>query len=186
MRIAIVLAGLTALTACDPAAEQTAFAVPITAREGAIEVTRGTGPPDADPASCYASESSPAVIETVTEQLMLQPPQVASDGSVREPAVFLTETRQRIVEERRILWFEVPCQLQHDDPAFIASLQRALSARGLYDGPDNGIMTRRTLRAVRAFQEPQGLDSAILSLAAARQLGLALWNPELAAGGDSG
>jgi hypothetical protein len=42
------------------------------------------------------------------------------------------------------------------------------------------------MSAVRDFQAPQGLDSGILSLAAARQLGLAVWNPELAAGGGSG
>jgi len=33
-------------------------------------------------------------------------------------------------------------------------------------------MTKRTRHAIRAFQKPQGLDSAILSKAAARQLGL--------------
>ena len=47
-------------------------------------------------------------------------------------------------------------------------------------------MNRRTMRAVRDFQAPQGLDSEILSLAAARQLGLSLWNPELAASGGRG
>lgn len=186
MRIAILLAGLTAIGGCVPAAERSAFAEPLTVREGAVEVMRGAGPPDADPAACYANESTPAVIETVTEQVMLQPPQIATDGSVREPAVFVTETQQRIVEERRELWFEVPCELEQGDAAFIASLQRALAARGLYDGPVNGVMTRRTTRAVRDYQAPQGLDSGILSLAAARQLGLALWNPDLAAGTGAG
>jgi hypothetical protein len=186
MRIAILMAGLAALSACGPATEQSAFAVPLGAGEGAIEVTRGAGPPDADPSACYANEATPAVIETVTEQVMLQPPQITTDGSVREPAVFVTETRQRIVEERRELWFEIPCQLRTGDNDFIASLQRALAARGHYSGPVTGVMTRRTLRAVRAFQAPQGLDSGILSLAAARQLGLAVWDPELAAGGTRG
>ena len=186
MRFMILLAGLAALSACVPASERNAFVVPVRVSEGAIEVTRGAGPPDADPSACYANESTPAVIETVTEQVMLQPPQVASDGSVREPAVFVTETQQRIVEERRELWFEIPCQLQRGDPEFIASVQRALAVRGLYLGPATGVMNRRTLRAVHDFQAPQGLDSEILSLAAARQLGLALWNPELAAGESGG
>jgi hypothetical protein len=186
MRVAILLAGVTALSACVPLSERDAFAEPLQAGEGATMVTRGAGPPNADPSACYANESTPAVIETVTEQVMLQPPQIASDGSVLEPAVFVTETQQRIVEERRELWFEIPCQLKRGDPEFIASLQRALAVRGLYLGPATGVMNRRTMRAVRDFQAPQGLDSETLSLAAARQLGLALWNPELAAGASGG
>jgi len=182
MRHLILLPGLLALVACVPADERSAFAEPLTARQGAVEVLRGVGPPNADPSACYAHESTPAVVETVSEQLMLQPPQITTAGQVLEPAVFVTETQQRIVRERRELWFAVPCELEVADPEFIASLQRALSARGHYQGPITGEMTRRTERAVREFQAPQGLDSAVLSLAAARQLGLALWNPELAAG----
>lgn len=184
MRHPILVPGLLALAACAPARDESAFSEPLTARQGAVEVMRGVGPPDADPAACYAHESTPAVIETVIEQVMLQPPQIAKDGRVLEPAVFLTESQQRIVHERRELWFEVPCELHLSDPDFIASLQRALAARHLYHGPITGAMNRRTERAVRDFQAPQGLDSTVLSLAAARQLGLSLWNPDLAAGGD--
>ncbi|NKX43667.1 peptidoglycan-binding domain-containing protein [Roseicyclus persicicus] len=183
MRAPALLCGLLALSACVPAGERDAFAEPLSAREGAIEVMRGAGPPNADPSACYGHEATPAIVETVTEQVMIQPPQIATDGRVIEPAVFVTETQQRIVEERRELWFQVPCELQVADPDFIASLQRALAARGYYSGPVTGTMTRRTERAIRDFQAPQGLDSATLSLAAARQLGLSLWNPELAADG---
>jgi hypothetical protein len=186
MRHLTLLPGLCALAAsliaCTPASERSAFATPLSARQDAVEVLRGVGPPNADPNACYAHKATPAVIETVTDQVMLQPPQIATDGRVLEPGVFMTETRQRIVEERRELWFQVPCELQQADPEFIAPLQRALAARGLYTGPATGVMNRRTERAVRDFQAPQGLDSPILSLAAARQLGLSLWNPELAAG----
>jgi hypothetical protein len=185
MRHLILLPGLLALAACVPASERSAFATPLRANEGAIEVMRGVGPPNADPTACYDHEATPAIIETVTEQVMLQPPQISSDGRVLEPAVFVTETHQRIVEERRELWFRIPCEMRRQDPEFIASLQRALAARGLYQGPITGEMNRRTGRAIRDFQTPQGLDSAILSLAAARQLGLALWNPELAGAGGT-
>ncbi|BDW84505.1 peptidoglycan-binding domain-containing protein [Roseicyclus marinus] len=180
MRLLFLIPGLLALSACGPAAERSAFADPMTAGDSAIEVMRGAGPPNADPMACYGQQSTPAVIETVTEQVMIQPPQLTSDGRVLEPAIFVSESQQRIVRERRELWFEVPCEIQVRDPAFITSLQRALAARGFYNGPVNGEMTRRTERAVRDFQAPQGLDSPILSLAAARQLGLSLWNPELA------
>ena len=178
MRYSFTLVGLAVLTACGPSLDDP-FANASDPLSLEVTVTRGSGPPNANPNACYGREVTPAVVETVTEQVMLQPPQIGSDGTVREPAVFVTETQQRIVEERRELWFETPCQAE-TDPEFIASLQRALEARGYYSGPISGEMDRRTRRAVQDYQAPQGLDSAVLSLAAARQLGLSLWNPGLA------
>ena len=102
---------------------------------------------------------------------MIQPAEVRSDGSVVSPAVFKTETRQQILRERRETWFQTPCA-EDMTPDFIASLQRALRARALYRGEISGVMDARTRASVRRLQEPQGLDSGILSLAAARQLGL--------------
>jgi len=133
--------------------------------------TRAAPPPGADPNACYGQDATPAIIETVTEQILLQPAEVAVDGTVTYPAVYKTETRQAIVRERRELWFETPCG-NALTPDFVASLQRALKARGFYRGPVNGEMTARTRHAIRVYQKPQGLDSAILSKAAARQLGL--------------
>ena len=62
---------------------------------------------------------------------------------------------------------------QDMDLTFVATLQRALKARGYYDMPVTGQMTPATAEAVRRYQADRGLDSHILSLAAARQLGLA-------------
>ncbi len=185
MRSILAAAGLFALGACTSVGGDDVFSAAINPFSVDVEVSRGVGPPNADPNACYGREVTPAVIETVTEQIMLQPPQIASDGRVLEPGVYVTETQQRIVEERRELWFETPCQADRD-PVFIASLQRALAARGLYRGMPSGAMDRRTQRAIRNYQAPQGLDSNILSLAAARQLGLAIWDPELAAGTATG
>ena len=132
-----------------------------------------TPPPGSPPGACWGQEASPAVVETVTEQILLQPAQVRSDGTVEVPGVYKTETRQRIVKERRELWFRTPCPDEMTEE-FVASLQRSLSARGLYSGQINGRMDRLTRRAVRGYQAPLGLDSGILSLAAARKLGLAV------------
>ena len=55
---------------------------------------------------------------------------------------------------------------------FIASLQRALKARGLYLLPLTGQMDMPTRAALRRFQADRGLDSDRLSLRAARELGL--------------
>ncbi len=128
-------------------------------------------PPGAEPGTCWGKTVTPAIIETVTEQVMIQPAEVRSDGSVLSPAVFKTETRQQILRERRETWFQTPC-VEDMTPDFIASLQRALRARALYRGEISGVMDARTRASVRRLQEPQGLDSGILSLAAARQLGL--------------
>lgn len=133
--------------------------------------THASLPPGADPEACHGQDVTPAIIETVTEQVMLQPAQIASDGTVLYPAVYKTETQQAIVQERRELWFETPCNSELT-VEFVSSLQRALKVRGVYRGPINGEMSPRTRRAIRAYQKPQGLDSAILSTAAARQLGL--------------
>lgn len=128
-------------------------------------------PPGADPEACYARTTTPAIIETVTEQVLVQPPQIAADGSVTYPAVYRTETRQEIVRERRELWFETLCE-DELTPEFIASLQRALQARQYFGGAITGRMDIRTRRAIRAYQEAEGVKSDILSLAAARKLGL--------------
>ena len=72
------------------------------------------------------------------------------------------------MEERQ---FAVPCPEQMDAD-FIASLQRALIVRGYHEGTATGSMDTATAEAVRRYQRPRGLDSTILSLDAARSLGL--------------
>ena len=72
------------------------------------------------------------------------------------------------MEERQ---FAVPCPDQMDGD-FIASLQRALIVRGYLEGSASGRMDEATAEAVRRYQRPRGLDSKILSLFAARSLGL--------------
>lgn len=140
---------------------------------GEPELTRihGQAPPGAAPGSCWGKDVTPAVIETVTEKILLQPAEILADGTVLSEPVYKLETRQAIVKERRELWFETPCADQLT-PGFIATLQRALKARGHYHGTETGTMDSRTRRAIRLYQKPQGLDSGILSLAAARKLGL--------------
>ena len=75
---------------------------------------------------------------------------------------------ERAMEERQ---FAVPCPDQLD-AEFIASLQRALIVRGYLEGQASGRMDEATAEAVRRYQRPRGLDSTILSLDAARTLGL--------------
>lgn len=153
------------LAACQSVGEDARFQEPDVAR-GQAET-----PPWAAPGTCWGKEVTPAVLETVTEQVILQPPQIGSDGAVISPGIYKTETRQAILRERKETWFETPCEdvLTAD---FIASLQRALAARGVYHGAITGQMDRKTRATLRRYQEQVGLDSDILSLDTARDLGL--------------
>jgi len=106
--------------------------------------------------ACWATDRIPAETETVYE---------AADATGTREA---REITLRAAEDRM---FAVPCPDQMDT-GFTASLQRALSARGLYAAAITGEYDSDTADAVRRFQAPQGLNSAVLSLQAAQQLGL--------------
>ena len=60
-----------------------------------------TAPPGAAPGTCWSRNVTPAVIETVTHQVMMQPAEVLADSTVLRPALFKTETLQEIVTPRR-------------------------------------------------------------------------------------
>ena len=127
-------------------------------------------PPDGPADACGAKETIPAVIETVTEQIIATPAGTGADGAAI-PATYRTETRQRMVQDRRAVWFLTPCAADMT-PDFIATLQRALKARGLYRAPLTGQMDATTRSALRRFKADRGLDTSTLSLAAARELGI--------------
>ncbi|MBU2992875.1 peptidoglycan-binding domain-containing protein [Octadecabacter sp. 1_MG-2023] len=127
---------------------------------------------DSNIGTCFARDTTPAVIETVTEQIMVQPAVVRSDGSVEQPAAFRTVTRQRILRERREVEFETPCG-HVQTPEFIASVQRALVARGYYRGTITGAIDTRTVSAIERFQTDQNdVHTGVLTLKTARSLGL--------------
>lgn len=128
-------------------------------------------PPGAAPGTCWGRYTSPAVIETVTHQVLIRPAETDADGTVTSPAVYRTETSQDIVRPRSYTWFQTPCEADLTEE-FVASVQRALAVRGLYQGEITGEMDMATRKAVRRYQKPLGLDSAILSLDTARRLGL--------------
>lgn len=129
------------------------------------------GPPAQPEGACWESDVTPAVIETVTEQVVVTPETRAEDGSVLTPASYRTNTSTRILQDREEVWFRAPCPADYT-VGFMASLQRALKARGYYTLELTGQMDAGTRDAVRRYQTERGLDSPRLSLAAARELGL--------------
>lgn len=129
------------------------------------------GPPARPEGACWESDVTPAVIETVTEQVVVTPEERDAEGRILTPATYRTDTRARIVQDREEVWFRAPCPADYTVD-FVASLQRALKARGYYLLPLTAQMDDGTRDAVRRFQADRGLDSPLLSLAAARDLGL--------------
>jgi hypothetical protein len=127
-----------------------------------------------DPAdgTCFARTTTPVIIETVTEQIIVQPASVRSDGSVENTTIFRTVTSQKILRERREIEFETPCA-GIMTPEFVASVQRALLARGHYRGTNTGQIDARTTRAIERFQTDQDdVHTGILTLRTAHTLGL--------------
>ena len=145
--------GVLLLAACAPLSGGGGLDGP-----GMIRLT-AERPQGADPDTCWGKKTSPAIIETVEREV------------IQQPAVYKRESVQEIVQERVDTWFEVPCA-DELTPEFISSLQRALAARNVYNGPVTGEMSMRTRAALRRFQAPDGFDSDILTIATARKLGL--------------
>lgn len=129
------------------------------------------GPPAKPEGACWESDVTPAVIETVTEQVVVAPEVRGADGVVMTPAAYRTDTQTRILRDREEVWFRAPCPADYT-LEFVATLQRALKARGYYLLDLTGQLDAGTRDAVRRYQADRGLDSARLSLAAARELGL--------------
>lgn len=129
------------------------------------------GPPGARPGACYGKDVTPATVERVTEHRLLTEARIGPEGTIIAPATYETVTESRIVDGHEAIYFETPCPPRWT-PDFIASIQRALGARGLYAGAASGTLDEATRKAIRRFQIGEGLNSAILSTRSARKLGL--------------
>lgn len=159
-----------ALAACTPAPP-----LPDAAPGPTLAAEVRLGAPKATEGACWASQIRPAVIETITEQVLVRPEQRdPTTGVITRAAAFRTETRQQIVSDQTPIWFRTPCA-ETLTPDFIATLQRALRARGLLRGPVSGELDIATTRALSAYQTARGLPSGTLALATARELGLIAW-----------
>ncbi|MQY43397.1 peptidoglycan-binding protein [Epibacterium sp. SM1969] len=158
LRIASLVLCCSACTATLPPGQ--------TVRSAAVKA-----PPGAAAGTCWDTEIIPARIATLTQQEIISPAQTDANGLVVEPAVVRTVTRQVVTQPRQERWFETLCPAELS-PDLLASLQRALSARGHYSGPVTGQRDRATKDAILKYQRRQGLESGTLSLENARKLGL--------------
>lgn len=161
-RAATALLGALMLSACVQGQ---------TVSDSGVIVGNGLAPQGAAPGTCWGKIPTPAVIETVNEQILVTPAKINPDGSIATLPVFRTESRQQIVTPRMDRWFEIPCPPSFT-VEFVSTLQRALMARGLYTGPVTGNLDDATRRAVLAVQTAAGLPSDVLSIEMARELGI--------------
>ncbi len=129
------------------------------------------GPPPGPAGICWASDITPAVFETTTEQTLATPEVRDAAGTVTIPASYRTVSKLKMLRDRNEVWFKTPCAADLT-PDFAATLQRALKARGLYTLPLSGVMDAATSEAVRRYQASRGFDSPVLTLAATRELGI--------------
>ena len=167
---------LAALAACDSGAPKGRATADLS--QGVMRVSGpDVPPPPAAEGACWTSDVTPAIIETVSEQVIATAAVTDADGRVLSPATYATSSHQRILRDRQTVHIRTPCP-EDVTPDFVASVQRALKARGYYLAPVTGTLDPSTREAVRRFQEPLGLDSPELSLEAARRLGIVAADPD--------
>lgn len=155
----IALALLAACTASQPASRA---AAPV----GAPPLAQ----PDTD-GKCWARETTPAVYDQIMGEVQVVQAEIAEDGTVLRPPIYRKAPVARVVTPRGELKFEAPCGYQMT-PDFVASTQRALSARGYFADKVTGEIDAPTTAAIRKFQTERGLNSGQMSLETARSLGL--------------
>ena len=127
--------------------------------------------PELEKEVCRAKIAQPAIYETVTEKKLIAPPKLSPSGRQIAPATYQNQTIYRVIRERAIRWFDTPCK-DEINADLIASLQRALAARGYFNGKLTAIMDHDTKVALRRYQSENGLDSAILARQTTNTLGL--------------
>jgi hypothetical protein len=124
---------------------------------------------------CTSKMVTPAIIETVTQQIVVKPAQVDQAGNTLRPATYRTKTSQKIVRPRQTTEFAVLCASEQT-PELITNLQRALAVRGVYNGPITGTYDAATSAAVRTYQaKDDGPDTPLLLRSTAQNLGLVIY-----------
>ena len=158
--------GIMLLAACAVPQDTTSTTAPPT-----LPASPTDRPADAPSGTCWGSTITPAVIQTTTERILIAPADISAEGTIRAPARYQNEDRQTIVRPRQTKWHEIVCT-DSMTPAFLASLQRALSARGFHQGDITGQLDTPTKDAIALYQTEQNLPGYDLTVEAAQRLGL--------------
>lgn len=145
-----------------------------------------------DTPAVYEKVVEPAVFETVKKRVVDRP---EHSREVTVPAVYKTVRVQKVVEpavelrvvvpaeyekyryreklsEEKLDWREIVCE-RHRGPELIRLVQKALTQRGFPTGYADGVLGKRSLKAIEDFQRQQGLATGRLSIETLEALGVA-------------
>jgi peptidoglycan hydrolase-like protein with peptidoglycan-binding domain len=114
---------------------------------------------------------TPSEISTLLETRLFQPKKRNTAGQLVSPAQYETTRTQTITKTRSVTKIDAVCP-EDMTPEFIASLQRAFQARGLFSSTITGSIDTSTRRAILNFQTVRGVASATVMNATAQELGL--------------
>ena len=120
---------------------------------------------------CFARMAGTTETQIVTDLIEVQPAIKDRNGVVVTPAIFRNVTGPKTVEVGQGPRFETVCP-QRYTPDFVATLQRALIVRRAYRGEVTGLMDEDTSLALQQFQRDRGIDSPLLAVGVARDLGI--------------
>ena len=125
---------------------------------------------------CYFEKITPAEISTQVEPRLVQSEKRNTTGHLVSPAQYEITRTQTIIKPRSVTKIDAVCP-EDLTPEFIASLQRAFQARGLFFSTITGAMDTPTRRAILNFQTARGVESATVMKATAQELGLVVFDP---------
>ena len=124
----------------------------------------------------YFEKITPAEIFTQIKTRLVQPEKRNTAGQLVLPAQYETIRTQTITKPRSVTKIDAVCP-EDLTLEFIASLQRAFQARGLFFSTITGAMDTPTQRAILNFQTARGVVSATVMKATAQELGLVVFDP---------
>jgi hypothetical protein len=114
----------------------------------------------------------PAEYKTVTVTKLVKP---ATTRTIDVPAEYQTVSTQKLTREPSLEWHRVLCDanLTHSN---IVAMQKALSEKGLYSGPVDGVIGAGTMSAVNSFAKMRNLPtgSNFITIDVAKDLGVSL------------
>lgn len=138
---------------------------------GLIPTITAPAQPEGKDGACWGQVPGPSVTTLVAQTVVAEEAVFDADGTEISPAIYRNVTVPKTVSTGEGSWFERVCDTELTSD-LVMNLQRALGARTYYGGPASGELDAATRASIRLYQQEQGLDSDVLSLATARQLGL--------------
>ncbi len=112
----------------------------------------------------------PAVTKVLKVKKMVEPPK---ELKLKQPAQYKTVTKKTLATPSSTEWKSILCKT-NTTTAKVAEIQKALSYRGHYKGPIDGIYGSQTLNAVTSFQRKNNFATGGLTEETLKKLNISL------------